>query len=662
VRRTSTWGALAGLGLWCAAATGIAPGLKTMAVSDIRAGMKGYGLSVFRGTEPERFDVEVIGVLHKFRPDQDLVLIRTPHPLLDHTGSVAGMSGSPVYLEDRLIGAYAYGWSYGKDPIAGVTPIANMLQELNRPRRAEAPALTRAQAGKASFPLAPPLPRPAPRGAAGGYHGGERRDAFWSLAEWTRASASAMPSFAAGEVSPAREPTRSDRATDAPGALVPCSTPVLLGGVTPHAASLLRQHFAPLGLEVLEAASGAHADERDGPAGYVDGGSIAVTLLRGDIQATAVGTVTHVDGQRLIAFGHPMLDAGEVGLPTATSRVLHVLASERSSFKMAEAIKPLGALIHDRQAAIVVDADVAPSVVPVSIRIRGLPGLPRQLWQVEAVNHRLLTPSLVLTALSSALAATVNDSDDMMFRAESDVQLAGFGSQRVVDEGFAPTGVAQLGTLARLRLFDLLEAAYDNPFGRARVERIDVTLDVRFGHDVSELVSAQLTSEELDPGEPAHVVITLQPYAGKIEQRLIELPISSNLAGEQLELEIAPGDQVRLEHPVPSDLGDVLENVKSGLPSTSLVVSLQRKARGMSLAGHLVRNLPGSMLDTLATSNDSARTPLFVTQDRLSLPLGRVVTGQAKLSLTVRAQARGAAYEPDVDARGAAREQSKEKR
>src|ERR1700712_4772791 len=111
----------------------------TMPISEIRPGMRGYGLSVFSGTTPERFDVEVIDVLKNFRPDQDLVLIKTPHPLLDHAGSVAGMSGSPVYLDDRLIGAYAYGWAFGKDPIAGVTPIVNMLRELDRPLAAQLP-------------------------------------------------------------------------------------------------------------------------------------------------------------------------------------------------------------------------------------------------------------------------------------------------------------------------------------------------------------------------------------------------------------------------------------------------------------------------------------------------------------------------------------------
>jgi len=565
---------------------------------------------VFQGTTPERFDVEVIGVLHDFRPDQDLVLIRTPHPLLDHTGSVAGMSGSPIYLDDRLIGAYAYGWSYGKDPIAGVTPISNMLKELERPRRPDA------------FPLAPPLTSPrAEHRPARGYQGGERRDAFWSLNELAR--------------------RRSDMGSDpARSQLIPCATPLLVGGLTSNMARVLRERFAPLGLEVLEAASGSNAASDEGPAGYVDGGSIAVTLMRGDIQATAVGTVTHVDGKRAVAFGHPMLDAGEIGLPTATSRVIHVLASERSSFKMAEAIKPLGALIHDRQSAIVVDTDVKPAVIPVRIHVRGVAGLPRELWNVEVVSHRQLTPSLVLTALGSALGASLNDVDDMMFRAQSRVRIKGQPEQVVVDEGFAGGGVAQVGSLSHLRVFDLLEAAYLNPFQKAEVERIEVDLDVRFGRQVTELVSAQLTSDEIDPGENARIVLTLQPYDGPVEQRLVEVPVPASLAGEQVDLEISPGDQVRLERPVAENLADILANVRTGLPSTSLVLSVQRKSRGMTLAGHVVRNLPGSLLDSLATSNDSARTPLFVTQERTVLPMGHVIVGQAKLSLSVRKEKR----------------------
>ena len=107
----------------------------TMSVDELRPGMRGYGLTVFRGVRPERFDVEVIDVVRGFRPRQDLILIRPSHPQTDHAGTVAGMSGSPIYVDNRLIGAYAYGWEFGRDPVAGVTPIANMRAELARPRR-----------------------------------------------------------------------------------------------------------------------------------------------------------------------------------------------------------------------------------------------------------------------------------------------------------------------------------------------------------------------------------------------------------------------------------------------------------------------------------------------------------------------------------------------
>ena len=586
-----------------------------MATSEIRAGMRGYGLSVFRGTEPERFDVEVIDVLENFRPDQDLVLIKTPHPLLDHAGSVAGMSGSPVYLEGRLIGAYAYGWAFGKDPIAGVTPIANMLRELDRPLL---------QPGS---PIATPLPsaalarrsrEPSTQTGPGSYRGGERRDAFWALSQ--RA-----------------ERVKSERAS---AQLVPVSTPLLVGGLAPRAASLLRERLAPLGLDVLEASGGASKRKKGSTDGYVNGGSLAVTLLRGDVQATAVGTITYVDGKRAVAFGHPMLDAGELALPTATSRVLHILASERSSFKIAEALEPLGALVHDRQSAVVVDTHQRARTIPVDVTLRGLSGLPRAHWHVEAANHRLLTSSLVMTTLASALGASVNDAAEMMFRAESVVTLKNHGPQRVIDEGFVPAGIGQPLALSRLRLFDLLEVAYDNPFERTEIERIEVTLDLRFGREVSEIVAAQLTRDELDPGEPARVVVTLRPHTGKTEQRLIEVPLPETLAGEHLELELTSGEQVQLEQPIPESLADVLAGVRAGLPSTALAVAIERKSRGVSLGGQLLRDLPGSALDALATTQDTARTASFAMERRLLIPLGRVVIGRAKLGIDVRKEKR----------------------
>jgi hypothetical protein len=592
------------------AGAGFAPDkLKTMSVSEIRAGMRGYGLSVFQGTEPTRFDVEVIDVLENFRPDQDLVLIKTPHPVLDHAGSVAGMSGSPVYLDGRLIGAYAYGWSFGKDPVAGVTPIANMLRELDRPLLSP------------RKPLGGPLPVAQVRQARGGYRGGERRDALHGLRRRAEAQA-------------ARAEAR------APG-FVPAATPLLVGGLTPGVAQLLREHLTPLGLEVLEAAGGASKRKlAPGTARYVDGGAMAVTLLRGDVQATAVGTVTYVDGRRSIGFGHPMLDGGEISLPTATARVLHVLASTRSSFKMAEAVAPLGALVHDRQAAVVIDAEHAARTIPLDVRISGLPGIPRDHWRVEVADHRLMTPALVMSAIASALGASANDAAELMYRAESVVTLRKYGPQRVVDEGFGPAGVAQPMALSQLRLFDLLAVAYDNPFERVEVERIEVSLSLRLGRDVTQVVGAQLARDELDPGEPARVVVSLRALDGPLQQRIVEVPLPATLAGEQVELTLGAGDEVQLAQPIAGSLHDVLATVRSGLPSTTLAVTIGRKGRGLSLSGQLVRNLPGSALDALATTRDTTRSAAFALEQHLTVPLGTVLSGHTKLSLAIRKEPR----------------------
>ena len=579
--------------------------VKLMSVAEIKPGMRGYGLSVFRGETPERFDIEVIDVLSHFRPDQDLVLIKTPHPLLDHAGSVAGMSGSPVYIDGRLIGAYAYGWAYGKDPIAGVTPIANMLKEIDRPLR------------PSPFPLSPPLPAaPLARRTNSVPH--VRRDAFFALSR------------------------HRDRRTIVPSGFQPAATPLLVGGMSASVAELLRENLAPLGLSVLEAAGGGQSrnGKGEGQARYVDGGSIAVTLLRGDIQATAVGTVTHVDGKRILAFGHPMLDAGEARLPTATARVLHVMASQRTSFKMAEALVPLGALVHDRQSAIVVDTDVAAETIPVSIRIAGVPGLPRDTWQVQAASHRLLTSSLVLSALSSALSSAVNDMSEMTYRAESVVTLRGYGPQRTIDEGYAPLGVAQASSLSRLRTFDFIDLAFANPFEPVQVQKVEVTLNVSFGRDVTELVSAQLAEQEVDPGAAARIVLSLRAFGGEVEQRIVEVPLPSSYAGEQIDIEIIPASQAQLEQPVPQSFGDLLQIARSGLSAKSLAINVQRKGRGVSVASHVLKNLPASAVDLLSTTRDTARTPTFTTEERTVLPMGRIMVGQAKLSLEIRKEKR----------------------
>jgi len=582
-----------------------------MDVAEIQPGMQGYGLTVFRGHAPERFAVSVIDVLHQFRPGQDLVLIRTEHPQLEKAVTVAGMSGSPIYLNDRLIGAYAYGWTFGKEPIAGVTPISNMLAELTRPID---PQIWKVL-GTMPASLTPAPPPKTPK----------------------RAQRSHPGTIFAG-LDARRKELDLDRSTPY-GVPLPAATPLLLSGLGPQSIGLLERELAPLGLVPVQgsasgagpvASAAAHSNK------YVDGGSIGVQLARGDISMMAVGTVTHVQGQRLVGFGHPMLNAGQVALPTCNARVVHVLSSQMRSFKLAEPAGALGVLVQDRQAAIVVDQTMRADLVPVRVKLHGLQGAPRDEWNIEVAAHRLLTPGLVLTAIGNALEATAIDRTDSVLAIESQVEIAGHGTHKMSDVVFTSSGAADAGVLSRLRTFAAVTAAYANPFENTRVTRVQVDMHVRHERDVLSVVDAQLPSDEVDPDSTVQLTVTLRRFDESEQQHVIPVHIPKSAAGETLELLIEPGDEVSLEHPKPNSLDDILHALRDSYSGMSLVVSTRLPEHGVKLRGHLVRSLPDSMLDTFQPANQSDRGSLFSIYERKELPLGHAVTGSARLKLQVR--------------------------
>jgi hypothetical protein len=614
----------------------------TIAVSELRPGMKGYGMSVFRGEKPERFEVELIDVLHNFRPDQDLLLVRTHHPVLEQAIVVGGMSGSPVYFDGRLAGAYSYGWIFGKEPVAGVTPIASMLAELARPVDPEiwkvlgsAPLASArsssSAASKAGRSLATGSRRLAVRTRLAGlppYLGRERSDAFAALRQHARAQGRGPAAVSADR---ARAPVAGPYAA---------ATPLLLSGLDERVVALLRDELEPFGLVALQAGGGQAPRPAAGPAApparFIDGGSIGVQLIRGDINATAIGTVTHVVGNKLVGFGHPMMNAGQPALPTCTARVLHVLASQQRSFKIAESIEPLGTLVHDRQAAIVVDTALRADTVPMVLRLHGVEGAPRSEWRVELASQRLLTPMLAFSALLNALGVSAGERNDAVFSARSKVKVQGHAPIELTDHGYTPMGVGSPLALGQLRMFDAINAAYGNPFEATRIESIELDLDVRFERDVIELHEALVQTSEVDPGRDLNVYLTVQRFGQPEEVKIVKVHVPARAAGQKIELLLQPGGQVELERPEPTSLGQIFDNVRLGYPSTSLVVSLKLATTGVKLRGHVVRDLPGSALDTLQLSAEGGNPPTFATQLHEELPLGQVVFGSARIPLDVR--------------------------
>ncbi len=601
--------------LFGAAVAQSSPGI--IHVDEIRSGMKGYGLSVFRGTEPERFDVEVIDVLDNFRPDQDLILIRTPHPLLDRARGVAGMSGSPIYLDGRLAGAYAYGWSYGTDPVVGVTPIASMLAELARPVRLE------------MFPGARPLPsRPRAETAAPR----PSRERFAGLPPFEgRRPVDAFSTIRAVQ--------KKQRREEGPLGLHRVSTPIMLGGFHDSVAHMLAQELEPLGFVATQAGTGGGAS--DGPDRFEAGGALAVELARGDISVVGVGTVTYIArGGRTLAFGHPMMDAGTTGLPTATARVLHVLVSELRSFKIAEAARPLGTLVQDRQPAIVVEPDIAAARIPVQVKVRGVEGAPKTEWNVEVASHRLLTPSIVFGVIANAVKSTAGDVEDVVFRARSRVGIEGQGIVELEEQGYSPIGAASPATFSQLRMFGLMEAAFANPFETSRVTSIALELDVEFSRDVYQVVEASVAHDEVDPGEEVTLYVRLRRLDQEDVVRAVQVRIPHAAAGQTVRVAVAGGNRVAIEQPRPSSLSDLIEQSQRRYPATSLVVALQMPTRGLTFEGHVVDALPPSALNSLQLVSSSEDSRPFVTQSRTEIDMSKVVVGGANLALQVRDVAR----------------------
>ncbi|MGB5696227.1 MAG: SpoIVB peptidase S55 domain-containing protein [Polyangiales bacterium] len=586
-------------------------------VDEIRPGMTGYGLSVFKGTAPERFDVEVIDVLRNFRPSQDLILIRTPHPLLDRARGVAGMSGSPIYLDGRLAGAYAYGWSYGTDPVVGVTPIANMLAELKRPVDLD------------MFPGARPLPnlpraesttRSASKERFAGlapYRGDHEVDAFTSI----------------------RALHRQRTRTETPVGLHRATTPIMLGGLQDSIAHMLAEELEPLGFVATQASAGGSS--KGGPSHFEPGGAIAVELARGDIAMTGVGTVTYVGGGgRTLAFGHPMLDAGATGLPTATARILHVLVSEFRSFKIAEAARPLGALVQDRQSAIVIDPDIQAARIPVRVKVNGMEGAPKTEWHVEVASHRILTPSIVFGVIANAVKSTAGDVTDVIFRARSKVGIEGHGVVSLDEQGFSPMGAASPVVFSQLRMFGLMEAAFANAFETSRLTSVDLELDLELSREVYQISEASVAYDEVDPGEDLTIYVRLRRVDQPDTIRAVKVHIPDAAAGQTVQVVVAAGNQVAIEQPRPGSLDDLIEQTQRRYPATSIVVSLQMPTRGLRFEGHVVDSLPASALNSLQLVSTSEDSRPFVTQSRTEIELPEVVVGGANLTLRVREVAR----------------------
>jgi hypothetical protein len=592
----------------------------TIGVGEIREGMKGYGLTVFHGTEPERFEVEVIGVLHNFRPAQDLILIRTPHPRLNVVKTVAGMSGSPIFLDGRLAGAYAYSLSsFEVEAVAGVTPIAPMLTELARP----IPPGFWPVPGDGPLPTAPRTSSLAPHEIGTGLWGTTTSSydgppGSYDLATHARLLAS-----------------RTDK-DEGPRMYTPVSTPLMMAGVGDRTAHMLRTLLEPLGLDPLQT-GGGQGPTAGAPDHFVDGGAIGVELVRGDVSVMGLGTVTHVEGHKLCAFGHPMMGAGNTALPTSIGRVLWINASDQRSFKVGESARSLGTLIQDRQSAIVVDEAKRAPTFPVSLELSGIEGAPKLSWHMEVAEEKFLSPNFTAAALGSAVEATINEKRDMTWAMRSKLLIRDHGTIEIDDFGVPSGGMPDEGDIARSRIVRAIGDVLNNPWEPARIDGVEAKFSVQFTRELWRLRGVELIDEVVDAGQKARIRLHLITFGGHEVVKEVEVTMPHELAGKEAEVEILPGWEVAPDLASPENLTELIANeARQTLTPKSVVLQVRLPSQGVLYHGHVAPRLPGFALDALRPAHSDTGPEPYASYVRTVVPTERFVEGRDKVHVKVR--------------------------
>ena len=469
-----------------------------MAVDEVQPGMTGTGYTVFAGTERTEFTAHILGVLQNVvGPRRNLILARLEGGPLATTGVIAGMSGSPVYVDGRLVGAVSYSLgAFSREPLAGITPIAEMVEATNS--AAPRPPVQR---------VSTPLP-PSPEGVAATLRAGLARPApFADRASHVR--------------------TRAGRGLD-PLALElrPIATPLSLAGFSADARALLLDVFGEAGFApVAGGAAGAVAppmpDEPLRP-----GDAVGVSLVSGDLALGATGTVTDVDGSRLYAFGHPFFNLGPVQLPMTRSYVHAVLPSLMTSIKIASVGEVVGVIGQDRATAIAGTLGAGPSMVPLRVTLEPDRGQ-KQVFSLAVANDQMLTPALTYASLLSVLQSYEREFGAATFTVSGEARVRGHGPVALEDvfTGDPPSASTAAYVVTPLTL--LLR----NDRAPVEIEGVDVTIRSTEQPRRATLERAWVDALRIRPGRTVDLKVVTRSYRGDETLRTVPITIPANARG-----------------------------------------------------------------------------------------------------------------------------------
>ncbi len=591
-----------------------------MPVADIRAGMQGVGVTVFDGTTREQFDVHVLGVLtNVLGPRRSLIVARLEGGPLAETGVIQGMSGSPVYIDDRLVGAVSYALgSFSREAIAGITPIEEMAATDATPLRA---------ARRRSTPL--------PRAHA------VTHDALVDIvanAFPTREPFARRPGDVRGAGLP---PVDAGRI----GALLrPIATPLVLSGFAPEIHDLWSAAFDTGGLvpTVGGLHAGTQAEEDDAP--LKPGDPVGASLIQGDLAMAGTGTVTLVDDGRVYAFGHPFYNLGRAQMPMTRARVTTLLPSLAISSRLAAIGPVLGTIDQDRSTGIYGSLGEGPELIPVTLTIAAADRRLNERFEFEIIDDPLFTPILTLTGVLNTFLSWTRDVAPAGTYEVDGAATLGAGSGQVAFRNVftGPSAAFSAALSATVPLMTLLA----NPFEPVDVARIDIDIRTHERTRTARLERVQVDAVRIRPGDTVPVRILARTLDGEPVANTVDVEVPRQAQGA-LRLLIADAATVNAREARAGrqpqqarSLPQLVRALNAGRRQDHLYVQLLASRPGAVVQGQPRAALPPSVLAVLAGDGAGGDVTRLreATLGEWEVPIGHVTSGSRLLSLTVEAE------------------------
>ena len=480
-------------------------------LEQVKPGMRGVGYTIFAGDKIEPFEVEVIGILPNLMgPKQSIILVELHGDKAEHTGVVAGMSGSPVYIDGKLMGALSLKFGvFVKEPLAGVTPIEDILSIPTGDSSDPKTLSVRSSVGDKAEPAAP----------------------GWAA---SLASAAPLPHYPV--------PEKWAQVAGAPGDayLEPIASPLVFSGFAPATLRQYAGEWAPYG---MVAAAGGTAPPASDDAKVVPGDMVSMVLVQGDISMSAACTVTAVREDRVYACGHPLFGLGASDMPLARGRTLTTLASDFNSTKIVNAGGVIGTLTEDRLTAVMGRIGPAPQMIPIDLTVVTPAG--EKQFHSEMISNPKLTPLLMGIIAFNGLTQNTAYGEGSTMKLSGDININGH-SPVSLEDMYAPTDqFVPDGTFVASSVQTIFTRIFSNPYEMPKIDKVTLRVESTPDRRVVSILNAWSELSEAQPGDPVTIKVLLRPYRGTPIIRDVPITIPAQATrGSTLRVQVSDADSL----------------------------------------------------------------------------------------------------------------------